>query len=46
MKERNCASNSPIPIALDEELIGVTHVRRKEEKLLHHKPGHIIILKT
>lgn len=40
---KKLCSNSPIPIALDEELIGVTHVTEKE-KLLHTiKPPYMIL---
>ncbi len=38
----NLCRESPIPIALDEELIGVTSVAKKEELLKHIKPQYII----
>ncbi|MCM4168268.1 o-succinylbenzoate synthase [Arenibacter antarcticus] len=41
MKE--LCGNSPIPIALDEELIGITKVTDKEELLLTINPQYIIL---
>lgn len=35
--------NSPIPIALDEELIGLNNINRKEEMLNYIKPSYIIL---
>lgn len=35
--------NSPIPIALDEELIGLNNLNRKEEMLNYIKPSYIIL---
>ncbi|MBC8768481.1 o-succinylbenzoate synthase [Arenibacter sp. BSSL-BM3] len=40
---RKLCSNTPIPIALDEELIGVTHVTEKENLLQTIKPEYIIL---
>ncbi len=38
----NLCENTPIPIALDEELIGVTSVTNKEELLQTIKPQYVI----
>ncbi|MCK0145465.1 o-succinylbenzoate synthase [Arenibacter sp. F26102] len=40
---KRLCSNTPIPIALDEELIGVTHVTEKEKLLQTIKPEYIIL---
>ncbi|MCM4153054.1 o-succinylbenzoate synthase [Arenibacter sp. N53] len=40
---KKLCSNSPIPIALDEELIGVTLVTEKEKLLQTIKPEYIIL---
>ena len=37
---------SPIPIALDEELIGINMTRQKEELLSRLKPAYIILKPT
>lgn len=41
MKE--LCGNTPLPIALDEELIGITHVTKKEELLQTIQPQYIIL---
>lgn len=35
--------NTPIPIALDEELIGIHHPKQKQEILQHIRPQYIIL---
>ncbi len=40
---RELCSNTPIPIALDEELIGVNDVTKKEELLQTIRPQYIIL---
>lgn len=40
---RNIVQNSPIPIALDEELIGTTSLTDKEELLAYIHPHYIIL---
>ncbi len=40
---RDLCANTPLPIALDEELIGITDVTKKEELLLTIKPQYIIL---
>jgi o-succinylbenzoate synthase len=42
-KMRQLCSNSPIPIALDEELIGITDVTEKEKLLQTINPDYIIL---
>ncbi|MDP5061772.1 MAG: o-succinylbenzoate synthase, partial [Maribacter sp.] len=40
---KKLCSNTPLPIALDEELIGVVDVAKKQELLLSIKPQYIIL---
>ena len=40
---RNLCTNSPIPIALDEELIGIMNVTEKEKLLQTIRPQYIIL---
>ena len=40
---RDLCATTPLPIALDEELIGITDVTKKEELLLTIKPQYIIL---
>jgi len=40
---KKLCSNTPLPIALDEELIGVTNVTNKQELLLTIQPQYIIL---
>ncbi len=42
---RLCAQ-SPVPVALDEELIGITELSRKAALLTHLKPAYIILKPT
>ena len=39
----NLCENTPVPIALDEELIGITSYSGKEELISHIKPQYIIL---
>ena len=43
---KSLCETSPLPIALDEELIGVTNVTKKEELLQIIKPQYIILKPT
>ena len=45
-KMKSLCETSPLPIALDEELIGVTNVTKKEELLQIIKPQYIILKPT
>lgn len=40
---KKLCEDTPLPIALDEELIGITHVTKKQELLLTIKPQYIIL---
>ncbi len=40
---KSLCENTPLPIALDEELIGVVHITQKEELLQTIKPQYIIL---
>jgi o-succinylbenzoate synthase len=46
LKMKSLCETSPLPIALDEELIGVTSVTKKEELLQIIKPQYIILKPT
>lgn len=43
---RELCQNSPVPVALDEELIGITDIRAKRELLERLKPKYIILKPT
>ena len=40
---KNICANTPIPIALDEELIGITDILEKEKLIKNIKPQYIIL---
>lgn len=43
---KNLCANSPIPIALDEELIGITLYEEKKKLIQYIKPAYIILKPT